>query len=361
MIYGAALALTLLATTQEPVRCDRLGVEPTLPDDKALDAVAETGAGWISIRLGRGEDDAALAAAAERGLSIWCTLLSREGEGVEWIGEVVERHKERVKHWSLERSILGAKLDALRAAREAIRAADGKFVVCIPATEEGVRALRPMLTGGLADLADVVVYIAFTSAAEAQIAAARGAFDEAGRDPETWVLLSDVASGGKNNTRSQAAALVQGACEHLRRDRDVKRLFWYPLQDSEKNDADQPEPTKHDQKGGLIAETGTRRLAFEAMRRTAAKLEGGESLEYVEAYGAIGVTVYRVQHASGGWTYWAWAPTTKTKRSQLVLPYKQETTITDIKGETSKAAEHEKGRLIDLYNEPVMIEVPEGN
>lgn len=358
------VAVLMLLAAQEAVRCDRLGLEPTFYDEKTLDAVAETGVGWISLRFGRGDDpaafEAAVAGAAERKLSIWCTLLSREGEGVDWIRETVERHKGRVKHWSFERHVGLTKMELLRAARDAIREADAeaRFVVGVAATEEGVRSLKPLLGQGLQEVADVVVYVAFTAAAEEQMKAARAAFDEAGRDPETWVMMSVVASGGKNSAKSQASALLQGACGTLRRDLDVKRLFWYPLQDS-KGDPDQPATTKHDQKGGLIADTGTRRLAFDALRRTAAKLEGGEPIEYVDSYGAIGVTVYRIQHASGAWTYWAWAPTTSTKRSQLVLPYKQETTITDVKGESTKAAEHEKGRLIDLFNEPVMIEVPE--
>ncbi|OGG51777.1 MAG: hypothetical protein A3F84_22115 [Candidatus Handelsmanbacteria bacterium RIFCSPLOWO2_12_FULL_64_10] len=367
---SALLALALLATAQESVRCDRFGIEPTFYDEKTLDAVADAGVGWISVRLGWGDDaasaEAAIAGAAERKLSVWCTLAARESADAAgftaWVRETVAKHPS-VRHWSIERHVglvPGAKMELLRAARTAMREAneDARFVVGVSASEAGVRALKPLLADGLQDVADVVAYIAFTSEAESSLKAAREAFDEAGRDPEAWVMMSAVASGGKNSTKSQASAFLQGACAYLRHDRDIKRLFWYPLQDG-KNDPDQPETTQHDQKGGLIAESGTRRPVFDAIKRTAAKLDDGESLEYVEAYGAAGVTVYRVEHAGGGRTFWAWAPTTSTKRSQLVLPYPQETTITDVKGETTKAAEHEKGRLIDLFNEPVMIEIPE--
>ena len=67
---------------------------------------------------------------------------------------------------------------------------------------------------------------------------------------------------------------------------------------------------------------------------------------------------YRIGHVDGRTVYFAWAPTSATVRNQLVLSTQADLKVTTIKGQAKKAKKHAQGKLIDLYNEPVIIEVP---
>ena len=396
-------AATLGFQDGDRVRADRFGIEPAdaTEVDKTLDAVGETGVGWVSVRIAWGDaetslepTDRILAGAKERGLKPFVTLLWRPYKRVltpkgederdlaafrSWVGGIVERYDGDgtddapgaavVKHWGIERHLgtipgRGAerKMELIAAARGAMIEADSeaKLVLGISATGDGVRKLKSLIARDVQNAFDVALYIAIKSPSSApeQIRKARKALEDAGRDMESWVITSAVASGRRGSPKEQASEFVKRTCAYLRRDAEIKRIFWYPLADV-KSDLDEPEQTKHDQKGGMITDRGTRRMLFDVIKRVTPLFKDGTDLEYVKAYGARGVTVYRMMHSDGRWTHFAWAKTTERMRSQLLLSTEKDPKITTIKGETKEAKNHSKGgKIIDLYNEPVIIEVP---